>query len=181
MMRRRSGQLRSAMAFGGRRSKFRPFVAAARYLPWTAWCALSAVVFWGAPAHAGNLIVNGDFVAEDFSRSSTAWQAVDNKWGTPYVAEDQAVWPDKLPYYGAFLRTCQSSTPVDGQYGGVRGAYIQQEVALRAGYSYTLSLWAAHMAVSELVGGAHGGQRVRPDVFRACLPDARSLEQPGKT
>lgn len=95
-------------------------------------------------AAAAELIVNGNFVAEDFN-AAAAWLGVDDKYGTASQADDIAVWSDEAPNYGAILRICQDAAEVGGSGGGVWGAHIEQSLALEAGHTYTLGFWAADL------------------------------------
>lgn len=95
-------------------------------------------------AAAAELIVNGNFVAEDFN-AAAAWLGVDDKYGTASQADDLAVWSDEAPNYGAILRICQDAAEVGGSARGVRGAHIEQSVAVEAGHAYTLGFWAAYL------------------------------------
>ena len=99
-------------------------------------------------AAAAELSVNGNFVAEDFN-AAAAWLGVDDKYGTASQADDLAVWSDEAPNYGAILRICQDAAEVGGSAGGVRGAHIEQSVAVEAGHTYTLGFWAADLAPNQ--------------------------------
>jgi len=104
--------------------------------------ALGVALRTAQTAAAAELIVNGNFVAEDFN-AAAAWLGVDDKYGTASQADDLAVWSDEAPNYGAILRICQDAAEVSGSAGGVRGAHIEQSVAVEAGHTYTLGFWAA--------------------------------------
>jgi len=106
--------------------------------------AATGVVGLSQPARAADLIVNGNFVAEDFQAAS-GWLGMDDKYGTASQADDLAVWSDTAPNYGAILRVCQDAAEVGGASGGVWGAHLEQTVSLQAGHTYTLGFWAADL------------------------------------
>ncbi|HEU4577386.1 MAG TPA: glycoside hydrolase family 9 protein, partial [Polyangiaceae bacterium] len=110
--------------------------------------ALLAALGTADRAAAAELIVNGNFVAEDFN-AAAAWLGVDDKYGTASQADDIAVWSDEAPNYGAILRICQDAAEVGGSAGGVWGAHIEQSLALEAGHTYTLGFWAADLGPNQ--------------------------------
>jgi endoglucanase len=127
--------------------------------------AVLATLGWAGQAAAGDLIVNGDFVAEDFN-AAAGWLGIDDKYGTASQAHDMAVWSDTAPNYGAILRICQDAAAlVGGNAGAVWGAHIEQTLPLQADHTYTLSFWAADLplneydpACSEFTGPSHALQ-----------------------
>lgn len=70
---------------------------------------------------------------------------MDDKYGSEHQASDLAVWSDDVsaPNYGVILRVCQDGLEAASGSGGVRGAHIEQTVALQAGRTYVLGFWAA--------------------------------------
>jgi len=84
--------------------------------------ALGVALRTAQTAAAAELIVNGNFVAEDFN-AAAAWLGVDDKYGTASQADDLAVWSDEAPNYGAILRICQDAAEVSGN---AIGAIVRQ-------------------------------------------------------
>jgi hypothetical protein len=121
---------------------------------------LLAVLLAASPALAGDILGNGDFEGEDFN-DGLSWEAVDN--APPFEGvEEQAVWTDAEPYFGAIVRVCQQGA------SGVSGASLEKSASVQAGLAHTLSFWAAQQPLFNV--GLAGGD-----------PDCASLHAGGVT